>query len=248
MLDAVRNSFSGSRITLRRDVLVVSAPDGSVRVLNLNGNFYALDAIGAELLRESLSSGFDRAISTVATKFAASPIEVGRDLRNLISDLQAHGLITVGAEPARGTSFTVLNLLVVMALRFLSTLQFDNAHRIWILLLLARVSFSAFGLTRTFAIWKRSRLLVPRRGKYSKAEAVAERIRDVAARHWIRMECKERALCCWTVLGWEGIPSSMNIGITLFPLGGHCWCSANDQIFCDDPEVCSMYTPVLCYR
>jgi Transglutaminase-like superfamily len=72
-------------------------------------------------------------------------------------------------------------------------------------------------------------------------------VRQAAARHILKVECKERALCCWVLARRAGVPAQLVVGICLFPLEGHCWCECGEWIFSDDRDRCASYHPVITY-
>jgi hypothetical protein len=50
------------------------------------------------------------------------------------------------------------------------------------------------------------------------ADMIAEAVRHTAARHLPGVSCKERSLTCWALCRMAGIPASVVLGISLFPL------------------------------
>jgi hypothetical protein len=79
------------------------------------------------------------------------------------------------------------------------------------------------------------------------ADAIAEAVRRAAAGHLLGVSCKERSLCCWALCRTAGIPASVVLGISLFPLASHCWCETAAGCLTDFPDRCESFTPVLKY-
>jgi hypothetical protein len=244
-----QDDAEGARYGLAPGVVLVEAPDGSVRLLDLDGHFYALPAPGAALLGEVLAHGVRRAALRLAERHGATAEQARQCLDQFLQRLAREGLVRGrGPGPAsarrRGVALTVLLLPALLAVRALP----GRAARAWALLGLARLSFRLFGWTRTMAAWQRC---CPAQGPGTEAEAVAravaEAVRAAAAVHPLRVECKERALACWALLRWAGAKGRLVIGVDLFPFAGHCWCESGPWTVSDEPERCLRFRPVVCY-
>jgi hypothetical protein len=78
--------------------------------------------------------------------------------------------------------------------------------------------------------------------------SVDEAVRSTVARHLLKVQCKERSLCAWTLLAWAGVPASLVVGVDFYPFVGHCWCTCGEQIVGDDFDFCARYHPVAIYQ
>jgi hypothetical protein len=235
-----------SGIALASDVFFVPAPDGSARLLNLNGSFYALDRVGAAMLQSALEVGQAGAAERLAQLFEVPDERARTDLEDFLEHLERERLVHIASEgvpvPAKPSYET---LLIPPALAFLRQRFLSDSIRIWLLLLLARTSFALFGWSRTVTVWRCDHgrpAFVP-----CDICRIGDDVRRVSARHWFVTECKERALCCWTLLRWSEVSSSLAVGVSLYPLRGHCWCMCGDETLADDPERTSMFTVIKTY-
>lgn len=119
-----------------------------------------------------------------------------------------------------------------------------------VLLTLAYLCFTFFGWARTVAPWQRcARRLALADGTADPAalDAVDGAVRDLAASLPLPVACKERALSCWTLARWAGLPATLVVGLDLFPLAGHCWCESGTRTLSDDAQRCALFTPILQY-
>jgi hypothetical protein len=236
---------------LGRDVLLVPATDGSARLLDLGGEFYAIGQVGATMLAETLARGPQAAALAIAERFGVAIDRVESDLQLFLKQLQDKGLLQRGPAPAARRGGKVLPYVVILfTLRILQHGVRSLRVKAWILLALARLCFSVFGWTRTVAALQRclpaaNAAVTPE--QHGAVTMVDQAVRRAAAGHLLRVECKERALGCWALLRSSGVAADLVIGIHLFPLTGHCWCEAGPWTLSDDQARCDGYQPVLRY-
>jgi Transglutaminase-like superfamily len=235
-----------AEIVLNTDVVLVWANDGSARLLDLKGSFYVLDRVAAQMLGCTLDSGRTSCVESLAKLFSVSEERLTADLESLLDQLMRCRVIrSVGELGEEATWFSWEKFLIAPALTLLRSRWISDPARIWSLLLLARTSFSLCGWTRTVAVWNRN---VPGSVfRSADVNEITETVRRMSARHWFNVKCKERAMCCWTLLRWLGVSSSLVVGISLFPLRGHSWCVLNDEILADDADYVRMFTIVKNY-
>src|SRR5262249_15885438 len=116
---------------------------------------------------------------------------------------------------------------------------------------LAYVAIRLFGWPATMAAWQRyHQKCSPRPGaprSHAAAQAADEAIRDAAGRHIFNVECKERALGCWSLLREQGFSAKLLLGIDFFPFASHCWCELGPLVLTDYEDRCERFTPVLTY-
>src|SRR5262249_28331083 len=240
--------------TLGPDVFFVPVQGGTARLLDLGGKFYAVPAVGALMLRETLERGVPAAVAEVSEQFGASPAEVQAGLEAFLADLERKGLVRRGPSPRRAGGprapwpSRVLGPLLRGVHRGIRPLR----ARAWLLLALARLSLRLLGWAGTVAAWQRypgrAARPVPDEERAVLVRAVDDVVRRVAATHVLSMGCKERSLCCWSLLRAAGVPAALNVGIYLFPLAGHCWCECGPWTPGDDPDACRRYTLVARYE
>jgi hypothetical protein len=167
--------------------------------------------------------------------------------------LEAEGLIDRRDPEHRKRQRSALwpFLLLVPILTFLRYATRPTPRAAWTLLALARLSYAVFGWSQSLRVWQRCfHQTMGQASQAGQAEAIRVIDRDVrqaAARHILKVECKERALCCWVLARRTGVPAHLVVGIRLFPLEAHCWCECGGWIFSDDRDRCASYHPVITY-
>jgi hypothetical protein len=231
---------------LASDVALVSVPDGSARLLDMNGDFHAVSATGARMLDAVLEHGEAMAAMEIAREFGVEPVQVQGDLAAFLGELQTKGLlckIAAQFQPKRWPGWILLPCLWVVChtpLRWL---------RLFSLLGLAKLSFHCFGWSATLAAWGR---FAPKWKKATdheswrrQAEMIDTHVRSAAAGHVLQMECKERALACWFLARRAGYEANLVVGIQFYPLAGHCWCESGEWLLSDSKENCGLYTPMM---
>jgi hypothetical protein len=241
---------------LAPDVFLVLVADGSARLLDLAGDCFALPPVGARMLRDTLERGTGAAVADVAAEFGVELAQVQRDFDHFLNGLQRRRLLRRARTPPRRSRSLLPSLILMPVLRWLHRPSRPAPRRVWGLLALARVSFRLFGWARTIAAWQRYHGQppgpdMPANGAALDAEqaigAIDEAVRRTAAHHPLAVTCKERALCCWSLLRALGLPATLVVGLNLFPLEGHCWCEAGTRVLTDYPDRCAHFTPVVKY-
>lgn len=232
---------------LAPDVILVEADDGSARLLDMSGSFFALSRSGAELLGGLLTNGAEQTIKSLSDKYAVEAERIETDLRQLLDKLLSSGLIQAGGRRslwARVRSGLARSIVPVL-------LRLPRLERSPLALLtVARLCFLAFGWADTVAAWgrnlDRSGLGIAPAADAGLLTRVDDAIRGAAAR-LPSVACKERALSAWYVLRRNGVPASLVVGVQLYPLGGHCWCEVGSRVLTDFADHCRSYLPVVRY-
>ena len=239
-----------AEFSLPPDVIFVIAHDGSARLLNMAGGFHAVPAVGTLMLQETLAHGAAAAVKRIAGHYGVEPRQVQHDLEVFLRQLEAHGLLC-DQRKCRRTSLGRMGLARLVLRPALATIERtfrSSESKAQALLALARVSFALFGWTRTLAVWKEAYARCNCRQAGERDEqtvrAVDQAVRAAAARHFLQVECKERALCCWALARSAGLDAALVVGIDLFPLAGHCWCEVGPLTLGDNVERCLDYTPI----
>ena len=243
-----------SQCVLAPDVIVISAQDGTARLLDMSGRSYAVSAIGARMLQGTLGQGTAATVHSIAARYRVDTTQVHSDLAAFLRALGKACLICRLRTRwrIRQASLVMTSLFLLPALRGIYLCAHSLTSRAWALLTLARLALPLFGWVRTVAAWQQfhSRTLSEGRSPQHKATLIAAidtAVRDEAARHFLTMECKERALCCWSLARAAGLPATLVVGINTFPLQGHCWCEVDHRIFSDDRDRCVRFQPVITY-
>jgi hypothetical protein len=240
--------------TLGPDVILVLVHDGTARLLDMDGRFYAVSAIGAEMLQESLEQDSEAAVNKMVAQYGEGAQRVRRDLADFLQQLEKRRLIKRRGSIGRRRALYPPLPFVVLApsFRFIQHNVHSLKAKAWSLLTLARFSFYLFGWARTIAAWQQYYHNLSYSGSAPHAEetakAVDEVVRTMAAQHLFDMGCKERSLCCWALLRSAGLPATVVLGINLFPLASHCWCESSSLTLSDYQDQCEKFTPVMRYE
>jgi len=236
------------QFVLKPDSALVALDDGSGRLLDLNGSFFALSPSATEVLQAVLRSGNQHAAQEIAARYQLEPPAAAAMVESLTTSLQKSGVIVrhTSEQPGdNGISRKLQGRLIWLANRLAPVL----ALRIWLLLALAYFSIRIQGWPRTLEIWKGMKnSFLPGSQKLPSAEAMCEKIRRTVASHILPVNCKERSLLCWSLLRAAGIETQLIVGIDFFPFSSHCWCESDGDVVCDFPGRCANYHPIFIYQ
>jgi hypothetical protein len=237
---------------LAPDVALVLAQDGTARLLDLGGSFFALSATAAAMLHESLQADQKTAAARVTGRYQAAPEQVESDLRTLLEQLERDGLVRRRGRPARPRRVHRLLASVLMRplLRGVHALPLPVGLKARALLGLAYLGLRAFGLPATIAAWRGSppqNTPSDPQGAEAAARAADDAVRAAASGHLFDTQCKERALACWSLLRARGLPARLVLGIDLYPFASHCWCELGGRVLTDYEDHCQRFTPVFNY-
>jgi len=239
---------------LAPDVLLVPVGDGSARVLDLHGQFFALTPIATQMLRTTLAHGPAVAATRMARRWNVTLERVAADLDLFLCNLLRQGLlIAADAPPCRlglrqRLAAAALSVLI-RALRVVRpTLQGKAAG----LLTAAKFSCRWLGWANTVRLWQR---VFPRPAQVLEGaaaddarNAVDDAVRRAVAQAALAHACKERGLTAWALARRAGLTPRLIIGISLCPVHGHCWAQLGEILLADDEERCCQYRPVQTYE
>ncbi len=258
VLSSSEHNSPDNHYRLPPDVLLVSVQDGSARLLDLGGNFYALTASAARMLEAVLKYGSESSPPKLAGEFGVDAGQIRTDMDSFLAGLQSQGLLIApgsrwrkkGRVRAALVQFTIPIIYFVNQVPGLST-----RARAWALLAIAYASNRLFGWSNTVGVWNRCGLRRTAAMDSQLTEvgelinAIGSTVARAIARHPLNLDCKERALCCWVLTRFAGLPSRLVLGIDLFPITIHCWCESDSRIVGDRYEGnCDRYTPVRVYE
>jgi hypothetical protein len=248
-----KTTVSARAYVLAPDVVWVSVQDGTARLLHLGGRFWAVSAMGAQMLREAMAQGPQAAVHQVAAQYDVPVQQVQTDIDRFLRTLEAQGLIHRQCASPRTHRLAGLwpSLLLTPMLTFLRYFMRPTPWAVWVLLALARLSCAVFGWSHSLRVWQRCFPQTTVHASQAEQEEAMRMIdtavRQAAARHILQVECKERALSCWVLARCAGLPARLVVGIRLFPFTGHCWCECGAWALSDDPDRCTAYRPVVTY-
>jgi hypothetical protein len=86
---------------LAPDVILVTIKDGSARLLDMAGGLYAVPAVGARLLQETLMNGHAAAAARIAEDYGVAHEQVQNDLAVFLRDLETQGLLCKTPSPLK---------------------------------------------------------------------------------------------------------------------------------------------------
>ncbi len=232
-------------VRLSPHAALILVDDGSPVLLDMNGDFYGISDIGALMLKHSLSQGQQAAASAIAARFGVDVGRVAADLEALLSDLETRGVILRQTAPKPRRFATLAAGMMASLLKTAFRVTRRPRSRAALALLLSRISFALFGWNATVDAWRaRFPEREPSPSEAAIDPAIDESVREMAASNWLGVDCKERALSCFAMARAEGRPAALNIGIALYPLGGHCWCTTGDAVIGDDQNRYRTFIPV----
>jgi hypothetical protein len=242
-----------AKYMLAGGVVFLPVDDGSARLLDLDGSFYALSASGTEMLEGTLVDGVETTIARIAARYEVSAHKVRSDLESLLGKLKDKRLIQDcgGRDGCRRRSALWPALTILPALRMLDVLRVKPKIKPTLLLVVARACLAMFGWARSVAIWQKAIRPAQAAVAQSQQDEIISRVDDSIRRAAARLAlstCKERALCAWYILRSMGIPAALVVGVQLYPLAGHCWCQAGTRILTDFRDRCETYLPVVRYE
>jgi hypothetical protein len=235
-------------------VVLLLVQDGTARLLDLDGYFYALSTTGAQMLQEALERDTPSAVHNIALQYGVDSRRVHRDFEAFLRALEGQRLIYRRASRGRTSTprTTLPSLLLAPLLRRVCCSPSPLKARVWTLLTLGYLSLRLFGWTQTVMAWQRCSRDAGQspavQASEHTARAFAEAVCSVAATHVCNIGCKERALCCWALVRAAGLPATLVLGVDLFPLTSHCWCDCGAFVLSDsDEDHCERFTPVVRY-
>jgi len=243
---------TASRYVLSPDVVFLALDDGTARLLDLDGSFFGLSDIAAEMLKGTLDQGIAATVQRIAAEYDGQLERVQADLAALLGKLRTKSLIRLSDDPLPAVKLRAAIAIAISfpALRILGLLR-NQRLKAGALLALARACFAVAGWARTVEAWqkclKRPHDAVSNLEQEQLIDAIDGATRRSASA-LPSIACKERALCCWFMLHSAGVPVKLVMGVQFFPFSGHCWCEVGDRILTDFPERCKAYTPVISYE
>jgi hypothetical protein len=243
--------LAGSNYALAPDVLFLRIQDGSARLLDLGGNFYAVSQTGAQMLDKTLAMGSASAAASMAVEYHCDLCRIQYDLSAFLRDLEKEQLIRHTRSPrVRRHKKIWPSLVLVPLLHGLSLLPVAQSHKTWLLLALASLAVRLSGWPTTVACWQASFARV-RTCRPAPREHIVQEVHrvvcSVAGRHFFPVACKERALACWWLLQTMGVAATLVVGVSVFPLDCHCWCEVGPYVLSDTQDRCQQFTSLLRY-
>lgn len=236
------------------NAILLLLQDGTARLLNLDGEFYAISATGALILKETLKGGSTTAVNRLVAEYELDTTQALNDVLVFLQGLENKGVIyhpKDSSPQVKGIGFD-LSLLTLPLLWLISSLPASLQIRTWLALALAYLSIRLFGLPGTIKAWqtpkRQASLIADNQEMTFLMKSVDLAVSEATACHLLKVECKERALCSWWLARFAGIPAQIKLGVYLFPFATHCWCEVSSEVIGDDKERCEHFTSVLTYE
>ena len=239
---------------LAADVVVVPVADGSARVLDLKGKFFALSQVAAQMLCETIEHGPELAAQHIASRWGIELPRAKADLDAFQTQLLHQGLlIPTGQTDARPGLRVRLGSLIIAALIGFTCLSRRTLRRRAIgLLTLANLSCKWLGWVPTVQLWQRAFPKAPNLLEGEAAEAASQTVdaavRQALADSTFSHACKERGLTSWAIARLHGLAPTLTLGVSLCPVHGHCWARLGDTFLGDETERCAQYQVVKTYQ
>ena len=237
----------GASFTLCEGVVSLEVEDGTLRLLDLGHRFYGLSVVATQMLRATLDAGPDAAAEQLAREYGVPHGRIRSDLTTFLVGLERKRLIRrtsdrrIAAQASRSVTWATV-VLLLWGVRLIP----GQRGKAWFLLTFAWLNCRLLGWARTVEAWRTG---CPCRATSATdpeatMRAIDATVRSVAALHPLPTECKERALTTWALARSAGVPVELVVGVHLFPLAGHCWCTYNGAVYSDDSERCAQFKPV----
>ena len=205
------------------------------------------------MLCKTLEVGLDTAIEQVASTYCICKSRAEGDVRAFIRDLESKGVLSGRqTEPPSESKVSARGNALRLMIGCISALPLTLKARSWALLGLSNAAIRFLGWPATLRAFqachqKRSQVDSGTNNEHA-AQDVDSTIRSIAASYPISVECKERALCCWSLLRRMGLPAKLVVAVSLYPLESHCWCELEGRVLTDNLDKCERFTPVVKYE
>ncbi|MEJ1160441.1 lasso peptide biosynthesis B2 protein [Prosthecomicrobium sp. N25] len=222
-------------------VHLVAAPDGGARLVDLDGAFYGLTAVAADMLRGMLAGPSADAAAAVAVDYGVPLDVVSADLAAFRADLARRGLVETGSGRIRRRMRRILARVALAPFLAAQDICGPSATG---LLILARLAVRIFGFGAAASAFRPGTGGAPTRSPDLATVAAIDREVIAAAARLPGAACKEIALAAWRLLAARGLPAELVVGIEFYPLAGHCWCRVGDRICADLGARAAGYTIV----
>jgi hypothetical protein len=239
---------------LNQDIVFVAVRDGTARLLDLQGQFFVLSEVAADMLHDALEMGPDKASESVARRWSVDVKVVKTDLEKLLADLLRRDLLVPTDQPSRSPRLrewllgVTLAALVRMMCRMRPTLKGKAAA----LLTLGQLSCRLLGWANTVRLWQRlfPQPEHPLEGLAAKeaCEAIDAAVTQALAQSVLYPACKERGLTSWVLARRAGVAPQLVIGLALCPLHAHCWTQVGTTSLGDDGGLSTEYQPIFTYQ
>jgi len=237
-------------VVLPPDVVVLHARDGSMRLLDLRGSFFVLDAKTGRVLRALLESGIEQATTVIAQAQALDLSSAREDVEGFVAELKRTRLLQadVGSAVGHTRKRALVLRTVAAALAGSMTEPTRFGRRLLFLIKLVLTWASWEDAVEMCATLTHRRPSTRYGGPATTLSALDHLVRRLTARHPLRAECKERALLFWTMAHQLGFAVDLVVGVRLYPFEGHCWCEHTGNVLSDEADRCVLFQPVRRYR
>ena len=246
------DSISIDSYTLRKDVVWLTAEDGSSRLFDMNDVSYGLNELATRMLAALTAGSRQQAIEAITSEFQIERAVADADMQLLIDKLA--GLQLIVRADARSESSTPPSNRLMRGVMFPALKAVGKISNLrveaFLTMSLIRLFLAMRGLPECAAALEQAARRLGSKDQPVRDRTVEEVEAAVAAtvmNHPSKMACKERALCCWFMLKRRRAAAEVVVGVTLSPVTGHCWCESGNRIIADTVERCSNFTPIWRY-
>jgi hypothetical protein len=236
---------------LAPEAILVPALDGSSRLVDLDGQVYALAPLPSLMLRLTLENGPHAAARAIAERFNVAAERVEADLHTFLAGLACQGVLLAGDQPPRRVGLRArlarrwLSLLIRLTRRLRPSLQGKAAG----LLTLSHLCCHRLGWPLTVALWQRLFPVGPAPADPAAVRrAIDDAVRQAVACSPLSHACKERGLASWALARRAGLSPRLTIGLALYPLQAHCWADLDGLPLGDEPTRLHQFQPIRVYN
>jgi hypothetical protein len=239
---------------LAPEVVLVPVADGSARLVDFDGQYFALTDVAAQMLRATLELGPAGAVEAIARDWRVDRERVGGELQTFLAELTRQGLVLPAGQSARRRRRRTLPARLVLSglIRLTRLLRPTATGKAAGLLTLAKLSCRWLGWAGAVRLWQRlfprPRHLLAGPAAEQARQTVDDAVRLALARSPVAAACKERGLVAWALARRAGLAPRLVIGLAFYPLTAHCWAQLGTTFLGDDPDRCASFEPIRTYE
>jgi hypothetical protein len=239
---------------LAPEVVLVPVADGSARLVDLDGQYFALTEVATQMLRATLELGPAGAVEKVARDWDVGRERAHADLETFLAELTRLGLLLRGGVPTRRPRLRTWPAQLILSglIRLTRSLRPTYTGKAAGLLALAKLSCRWLGWAGAVRLWQRlfprPRRLLQGPAEDEARQTVDKAVRQALAQSAVAAACKERGLVSWALARRAGLGPQLVLGLAFYPLTAHCWAQLGSTFLGDDPDRCADFEPIRTYE
>ena len=224
MLTISQSSAPPTSYRLASEVVLVPVADGSARLLDLDGQYFALTDVAAQMLRATLDLGPAGAVERIARDWEVDSERARTELERFLAELIRRGLLLTADQSERRRRLRSRPAQVILSglIHLTRSLRPTYTGKAAGLLTLAKLSCRWLGWAGAVYLWQRlfprPRCLLQGRAADEARQTVDQAVRSALAQSWVATACKERGMVSWALARRAGLDPSLVIGLSFYPL------------------------------